>query len=118
MGAIKSRMKSFGFAGRGLRVLFGQPNTRIHLCVAICVIILGVVLKIHTSDWAIIALCITIVLSIEAMNTAVERVVDLASPKWHALAKDAKDLAAGAVLIAAAGSAIIGILVFAPYLLG
>lgn len=57
-----------------------------------------------------------LVLAAEAINSAVERIVDIVSPQWHPLARDAKDLAASGVLIAAIGAATVGIIVFLPYL--
>lgn len=115
---LRGRLKSFAYAGRGVVLLLGQPNARIHLVVALCVIAGGAALKISATDWAILGLCIAVVLALEGVNTAIERVVDLASPDWHPLARDAKDLAAGAVLIGAIAAAVVGTLIFAPYLLG
>ncbi|MEY8877692.1 MAG: diacylglycerol kinase family protein [Leptothrix sp. (in: b-proteobacteria)] len=114
-----SRLQSFRHAGRGLRVLFaGQPNARIHLVVAVGVVLLGAWLRIDRIDWALLALAIGLVIGAEALNTAVEHVVDLASPRWHALARDAKDVAAAGVLVASLAALAIGLLVFVPRLLG
>jgi diacylglycerol kinase len=112
---LNARLKSFSHAGRGLRVLLGQSNARIHLIVALSVIVFAAILRISAGDWAILSLCIALVIALEAVNTAIERVVDLASPEWHALARDAKDLAAGAVLIGAIGAAVAGAIILAPY---
>lgn len=117
MRGLMARLRSFVHAVRGMRLLFDQPNARLHLIAAILVVALGIALRITAGDWAALALSIALVLALEAVNTAIERVVDLASPHWHALARDAKDLAAGAVLIAAAGAVAVGIAVFAPYVL-
>ena len=61
-------------------------------------------------------LAIALVMGAEALNTALEYVVDLASPEWHALARDAKDVAAAAVLVCSTGAAVVGLVVFVPYL--
>lgn len=116
MHRIRERLASFRHAGRGVLVLLGEANARIHLLVAVAVLLLGLYLKINATDWALLFLCITIVLAAEAINTALERIVDLASPAWSHLARDAKDLAAGSVLIAAIGAVAVGLAIFIPYL--
>jgi len=110
-------LQSFRHAGSGLRVLMRQANARIHLAVAVLVCGLGGWFHITAAQWAALALAIALVIGVEALNTAVELVVDLASPQWHALARDAKDVAAAAVLIASAGALVVGLLVFGPYVL-
>ena len=77
----------------------------------------GFALGISRVDWLAIVLCIIVVSVAEVVNTAIESAVDLASPEWHELARAAKDAAAGAVLLASAGSVIVGLIVFAPYVL-
>jgi diacylglycerol kinase (ATP) len=112
---MKKRIKSFGYAGRGIRVVFGtEPNMKIHIVIAILVIISGFIFHINITEWIACLLCIGLVFGMEMMNTAVENVVDLASPKLHPLAGKAKDIAAGAVLICAIISVIIGLLIFIP----
>ena len=118
MSGLARRLASFRHAGRGIVVLLRQPNARIHVVAAVLAVILGLALGISAGDWAILTLCIALVIAAEGINTAVERVVDLASPEWHALARDAKDLAAGAVLVAAIGATVVGVIIFAPYVLG
>jgi diacylglycerol kinase len=109
------RIRSFQYAGRGIKKAFGsEVNIRIHLAIALCVIIAGVYLKITTIEWLLCLLCFGLVLGLEMMNTAIEKTVDLASPNLHPLAGSAKDIAAGGVLISAVMSAIIGIVIFAP----
>ena len=111
-----SLIKSFGFAFSGIfRVLKEERNIKIHLTAAIFVLVLAFYLNINRLDWLILLLTITIVISLELVNSAIEAVVDLASPNRHPLAKKAKDVAAGAVLVAAIVSVIIGILLFFPY---
>ena len=116
--SIKKRIQSFGFALKGIATLFKtQPNARIHL-IAICIVtVAGYLLKVSTSEWCFIVIAFAMVLAAEAFNTAVEFVVDLASPDYHPLAGKAKDVAAAAVLIIAIGAATIGIIIFLPKLL-
>ncbi len=110
-----SRLASFGHALRGLRVFVSQPNARIHCAAAAVVVALGAWLGVSAMEWVALVLAIALVMGAEALNTALEYVVDLASPEWHALARDAKDVAAAAVLICSLGAAVVGLLVFAPY---
>lgn len=113
---MKQRLGSFRHAARGVWLLLAQPNARIHLAAALGVIVLALVLRVSAGDWALLVLAITAVLAAEAINTAVERVVDLVSPEWSSLARDAKDLAAACVLITAIGAVAVGLVVFLPYL--
>ncbi|MCE7937916.1 diacylglycerol kinase [bacterium] len=109
------RVMSFRHAFAGLaHVARTQTNARIHLVAAAVVVVLGARLGLPARDWALVALCIGLVLAAEAMNTAVEAVVDLASPDVHPLARVAKDAAAGAVLLTAMAAAAVGLLVLGP----
>ena len=113
---LTGRLRSFGHAFRGLKVLLQtQHNARIHAVATVLVVVAGALLRISAFDWALIALAVLCVWAAEAMNTAIEFVVDLISPEHHPLAAKAKDVAAGAVLVAAIGSAIVGGLVFGPH---
>jgi diacylglycerol kinase (ATP) len=115
---LNGRLRSFGHAFRGLKVLLQtQPNARIHAVATVLVVAAGVLLRISPAEWALIVLAIAGVWTAEALNTAIEFLVDLVSPDPHPLAGKAKDVAAGAVLIAAIGSAVIGGFVFGPHLL-
>jgi len=87
---------------------------QIHIVVAALVLIFGIVFKISIMEWIVCLLCIGLVFGAEMMNTAIENVVDLASPDLHPLAGKAKDIAAGAVLLCAIISVIIGLLIFEP----
>ncbi|MEZ0255469.1 MAG: diacylglycerol kinase family protein [Chthoniobacter sp.] len=108
----------FGWAWRGVMVLFRtQANARIHAMVALAVVGAGFAFHISAGEWCAVSGAIALVLVAEAINTAIEAVVDLASPEVHPLAGRAKDVAAGAVLIAAVVSVVIGLLVFGPHLL-
>ncbi|PXW94305.1 diacylglycerol kinase (ATP) [Sphaerotilus hippei] len=112
-----SRAAALRHAWRGVVVLLrGEVNARLHVAAALGCVALGAWLRLDRREWVVLALAITLVIVAEALNTAIERVVDLASPEWHALARDAKDVAAGAVLIASAGAVVVGLLVFGPRL--
>jgi len=108
---------SFRFAFRGIGALLRtQANARIHFAATLAVIVAGLVLGITRLEWCAISSAVGLVWIAEGLNTAIECVVDLASPDVHPLAGRAKDIAAGAVLIAALIAAIIGALVFCPHL--
>jgi diacylglycerol kinase (ATP) len=112
---MRKRIKSFGYAIRGIRYVFGtEANMKIHIAISILVIICGIVFAISLTEWIFCLLCIGMVVAAEMLNTAIENVVDLASPEQHPLAGKAKDIAAGAVLICAIISVVIGLLIFIP----
>ena len=112
---MRKRIQSFGYAIRGIRYVFGtEANMKIHIAISILVIICGIVFAISLTEWIFCLLCIGLVVAAEMLNTAIENVVDLASPEQHPLAGKAKDIAAGAVLICAVISVIIGLLIFFP----
>jgi len=109
--------QSLAFALAGMRhALQSQRNLRIHVAIAAAVVIAGLALRIDRSEWAVVVTLIALVIGLELLNTAIEALVDLASPVPHPLAKVAKDTAAGAILAAAIGSAIAGLIIFLPRL--
>lgn len=111
-------MESIGYAFEGLTFTFIQGrNFKIQLGFALLASLLGLVLNINANEWLIIILIITMVLILELVNTAIETVVDMVSLKFHPLAKIAKDVSAGAVLVAATSSIIIAIVIFLPKIL-
>jgi diacylglycerol kinase len=115
---LNGRLRSFGHAFRGLKVLLQtQHNARIHAVATLLVAAAGAVFAISPAEWALVALAVAGVWTAEALNTAIEFLVDLASPDRHPLAAKAKDVAAGAVLVAAIGSLVVGVLVFGPHVL-
>ena len=115
---LTERLRSFGHALRGLKVLLQtQHNARIHAFATIVVVVAGALVRISPTEWALIAFAIVCVWATEALNTAIEFAVDLASPGRHPLAGKAKDVAAGAVLVTAIGAALVGGIVFGPYAL-
>ena len=108
-------VRSFYFAFAGLAYLFRtQRNARIHAILGACACALGFWLGISRVEWAVLVFTIALVLILEGLNTAVEAAIDLASPKIHPLAKAAKDLAAGMVLIGAMASVAVGLLILGP----
>lgn len=111
-----TRLASVGHAWRGLGVLLAEPNARIHLGAACAVLLLGLALQVTPQQWALLALSCALVLSAEALNTALEHVVDIASPEWSEGARRAKDVAAAGVLIASIGAVVVGLIVFGPRL--
>jgi diacylglycerol kinase (ATP) len=113
------RLRSIRRASAGVAVLLrSQRNAWIHGAATVAVCVLGLLLRLSTSEWCWIVLAIVAVWTAEALNTAFELLTDLASPGFHPLAGRAKDVAAGAVLISALGSATIGVLIFGPRVLG
>jgi diacylglycerol kinase (ATP) len=115
MKFIVTRILSFRNAFRGWwYVLRTQQNAWIDAIIATIVFILSGWLRLPATDWAIIILTITMVFAAEFINTAIEAVVDLASPEKHPLAKVGKDVGAAAVLIAAIAAVFIGLLILGP----
>lgn len=107
----------FSYAFQGLGYAFRtQRNIRVHSTVAVLAIILGIILHISTVEFAMIFIAITSVLSAEMFNTVIEVSIDLSTPEYHPLAKVAKDVAAGAVLLSAMLAIIIGLFIFGPHL--
>jgi len=117
--SLKKRIQSFKYAFNGLRILLREEsNARIHLCIAFCVLIAGFVLRVSKGEWIAIIVCIGFVFALELLNTAVENIADFVSKDYHVLIKKVKDLSAGAVLVGAITSAIIGFIIFAPRVIG
>ncbi len=115
---LSGRLRSFGHAFRGLAILLqSQHNARIHAVATVLAVAAGALLRISPAEWALIALAVLCVWATEALNTSIEFLVDLVSSELHPLAAKAKDVAAGAVLVAALGSLVVGVLVFGPYVL-
>lgn len=112
-----NRFKSLSHAWNGARCLLRtEANARIHLLATGLVVGSGVILRVSAVDWRWLITAICMVWGTEALNTAIEYVCDVLSPEWHAGIGRAKDVAAAAVLISAAGAAAIGVLTLYPYL--
>ena len=110
--------KSFGYAFEGIFTgIKKERNMKIHCLTMLCVVAAGFVFRISVSEWCICLFLFGMILSLELVNTAMEAVVDLVTKEKKPLAKIAKDTAAGAVLVSAIAAAIIGCIIFVPYLL-
>ena len=111
----RARANSFVYAFRGLATLLRREhNAWIHLALATAAVAVGAWWRIERWEWAAVAFAVTGVLAAEAINTAVETLADAVKPERHPLVGRAKDLAAAAVLLAAAGAAAVGLIVFGP----
>ena len=115
-GWFRRRLLSFAYAGRGIAHLVREPNARIHLVATALVIVLAAALRVSLLEWAVLVLAIGLVLAAESLNTALEHLANAAVPSQHVLVGSAKDLGAGAVLVAALAAACIGALVLGPHL--
>jgi diacylglycerol kinase (ATP) len=116
--SVAARARSFRYAARGVVALVrSQHNAWIHAAVSVGVVGLGFAVGLSRQEWSVLVLAMMVVWSAEAVNTAFETLCDVASPEFHPLVERAKDIAAGAVLIAAGGAAVVGLLVFGPHLL-
>ncbi len=112
------RIRSFKFAFGGIwTMLKSQHNAWVHACATVGGIVAGFLFGISAAEWCWLVLAIMAVWTAEAFNTAFEFLADVASPEFHPLVKHCKDVAAGAVLISAIGSVLIGLLVLGPHVL-
>jgi undecaprenol kinase len=112
---LTGRLRSFAHAGRGLFVLcIRERNFQIHLVAAALAVALAIFFQLSSVEWSILVLTIFAVLTAETFNSVVEHLIDLVQPDRHPVARDAKDLAAAAVLIISIASAIIGAILFIP----
>jgi diacylglycerol kinase len=110
-------IRSFGFALEGVSYLIRtQRNARIELAIGAVIVALAAWLRVTALEWAALVLAMALVLALEALNTAIELTVTLASPERHPRAKAAKDVAAAMVLIAAIASVIVGLIILGPRL--
>jgi diacylglycerol kinase len=112
-------VRGFSFAGQGIwRAVATQRNMKVHLLAAALVVAGGLIERVTATDWACLALAIGLVLTAETLNTVIETLTDLCTEEYHPLAKAAKDMAAGAVLLASASAVGVAAAVFLPRLLG
>lgn len=115
--SIIKRAESFTHAGRGLFIFIKSThNAWVDIAVFIFVILMGLIFAITKVEWMMIFIVSGMVFISEAFNTAIEIDMDLTSPTYHPYAKDTKDVAAGAVLLSAILAAVVGIMIFAPYI--
>jgi diacylglycerol kinase len=114
---MKAFLKSFVYALRGIFAsLAEQRNLKVQLLVALITVGAGFYFDISSTEWALVLLTIGLVIGLEMLNTAIEKVVDLVTQEWDPLAGKAKDMAAGAVLVASIIAVIVGVIVFRKYL--
>ena len=113
--SLIKRARSFSHAGRGLKLFIRTThNAWIHIAVAVVVVVLGFVYHLSEAEWGLLVFAIGMVMTAEAFNTAIEIDIDLTSPEYHPYARDTKDVAAGAVLVATITAIVIGCIIFIP----
>lgn len=111
----KKLTNSFKYAFEGIIAAFkAERNMKIHVAIMLMVICVGILLKINCLEWIICITMFAIVIAGELFNTAIETIVDMIMPNKNEMAKKAKDISAGAVLILAIGAAIVGLIIFVP----
>ena len=116
--SLAKRVKSFGYAFAGIRVLIREEhNAWIHCVAAVAAVTLGFLFDITPGEWTAVVIVIAMVFSAEAVNSAIERTADFVKTERDDRKRDIKDLAAGAVLICAVGAAVVGVIIFLPYLI-
>lgn len=112
---FSKRIRSFGYAFKGIWWFFSsQVNARIHLLAVVLLVALGTWMHISATEWAILFVCMGIVITTEALNTAIEWIIDLVSPEYHPLAGKVKDVSAGAVLLSVLFCAAAWAFIFIP----
>ena len=115
--SVRGKLLAFRYAWQGIDyMLRTQANAWIQIAIAAVVTGVGLVIGLSGVEWCVVVLAMAGVWISEALNTAIEAVVDLASPERHPLAGRAKDVAAGSVLVAIAAAAICGLVIFGPRL--
>ena len=115
---MKKFIKSFKYAFEGILTgIKEEQNMKIHISIMILVIVFGIMLKISKIEWIICIALFGLVISMELINTAIENTVDLITKENNQQAKIAKDVAAGAVLVSAIVSSVIGLMIFIPKIL-
>lgn len=115
---LKDRLRSFAYAFKGIaEVVRHQANMQIHVVIMLLVLLVASLLSLSPTEWALILICMGMVLSAELFNSALEYLTDLVSPDYHPLAGKAKDAAAGAVLVCAIAAVLVGLLVLGPKLI-
>ena len=116
--SLVGRMQSLRHAIDGIILMLkSQHNAWLHATASVLVLLLAALFRLSGREWCWMEIAIMAVWTAEALNTALEFLADVASPEFHPLAKKAKDVAAGAVLISAAGSVVIAMFIFGPHIL-
>ena len=116
--SIRKRIKSFGYAFAGLKVLFKEEhNSWIHAVAAVCAVVAGIMLHISTMEWIAIIIVIAMVISAEIINSSLECTADFVKAERDDRKRDIKDLGAAAVLVCAIAAAAVGTIIFLPKLI-
>ncbi len=115
--SLIARIRSIGYAVKGLTGLMAEPNCRVHAAATVLVIVTASLIGVSRIEWAVLVIAMAMVWVSEALNTALERLADAVSTEYQPLIGQAKDIAAAAVLLAAVAAVILGGLVFIPHLL-
>lgn len=116
-GTLKRFLLGFSYAAQGIRyVLRTQRNARVHIAIAGVIVLAGLYFRLAPDEWAILALTMGLVFSAEMLNTVAEMAVDMLTQHYHPMAKAAKDVGAGAVLVASLAAVGVGIAIFGPRL--
>lgn len=116
--SVKKLVKGFGYAGSGLKAaLRSEQNFRVHAVAAILVVLMAVIFNVHAYEWLILIICMGMVMGMELLNTAVEKICDQIMPEKHPGIRYIKDVSAAAVLVVAIGAAAAGLIIFIPRLL-
>ncbi|SDK53728.1 diacylglycerol kinase family protein [Sediminibacillus albus] len=111
----KKRTVGFNYAARGLKkTALTERNFQIQLCAAALTLIVAALLQLSAVEWIIIIMVIGLVLALEVVNTAIERLLDYLSPEFHPLAGAVKDISAGAVLLAVIVALLVAMIIFLP----
>lgn len=113
----RERGKSFVYAWRGIRLLWREHNTHIHLAATAIVAVAGMVLRLTATEWCAIVIVMGLVWITEALNTAIERLCDHVTAEKHPAIAAVKDVAAAAVLLSAITAAVVGIIIFIPHIM-
>ncbi|MEI8360967.1 MAG: diacylglycerol kinase family protein [bacterium] len=113
--SLKRLIKSFTYAFKGLvKTWREEQNLQIHTVMAIITILIGFLFGLSSIEWLFLILCITLVVIMEVVNSAVERVTDILKPRIHGYVKEIKDIMAAAVLLASISAVIVGLIIFGP----
>lgn len=109
---LRKSLQSFKYAFRGLRFVFQENNSKVHLVASFMAVLTGFVMKINLGEWLWIILAITLVWIAETINTAIEKLTDLVHPSYHPLAGKVKDISAASVFMASLFAVVVALLVF------
>ena len=113
---MKKRFRAFAYAFSGFYEAFkSETHLQIHIVIAFCVVATGTYFSLTTAEWFAIGMCITLVVSFELINSAIEKLCDVYSEEENTKIKYVKDVSAAAVLMVAIFSAVVGLIVFVPY---